>query len=70
MANDRLQTKAFEAADLWATYDKELTQLDAFTKRPWEVSRDSLNTALTIADSRGADLTQFQGPDSPLSFPS
>lgn len=69
MANDRLQTKAFEAADLWATYDKELTQLDAFTKRPWEVSRDSLNTALTIADSRGADLTQFQGPDSPFKFP-
>ena len=46
-----------------------LTQLDAFTKRPWEVSRDSLNTALTIADSRGADLTQFQGPDSPFKFP-
>ena len=69
MANDRLQTKAFEAADLWATYDKELTQLDALSKRPWEVSRDSLNTALTIADSRGADLAQFQGPDSPFKFP-
>ena len=69
MTNDRLQTKAFEAATLWATYDKDLTLLSESVKRPWEVSRDSLNTALTIADSRGADLTQFQGPDSPFKFP-
>jgi len=69
MTNDRLQTKAFEAATLWATYDKDLTLLSESVKRPWEVSRDSLNTALTIADHKGVDLAQFQGPDSPFKFP-
>jgi len=69
MTNDRLQTKAFAAATLWANYDKELAQLDSTLKSPWEASRDSLNTALTIADGRGADLAQFQGPDSPFKFP-
>ena len=69
MTNDRLQTKAFAAATLWANYDKELTQLDSALKAPWEASRDSLNTALTIADNKGFDLAHFQGPDSPFKFP-
>ena len=69
MTNDRLQAKAFAAATLWANYDKELTQLDSALKAPWEASRDSLNTALTIADNKGFDLAHFQGPDSPFKFP-
>jgi len=69
MTNDRLQTKAFAAATLWANYDKELAQLDSTLKSPWEASRDSLNTALTIADNKGFDLAHFQGPDSPFKFP-
>ena len=66
---DDLRSKAFDTAKLWATCDEALAQVDEAFGTPWQASRDTLNTSLSIADTKGIELEQFQGPDSPFRFP-
>jgi len=69
MKIDKLQSKARDSARLWAACDEALAQVDEAFGTPWQASRDILNTALTVAESRGFELEELQGPDSPFRFP-
>ena len=69
MKIDDLRSKAFDTAKLWAACDEALAQVDEAFGTPWQASRDTLNTSLAIADTKGIELEQFQGPESPFKFP-
>tara|TARA_Y100000361_G_C11035190_1_gene276951 strand:+ start:49 stop:465 length:417 start_codon:yes stop_codon:yes gene_type:complete len=69
MKIDDLRSKAFDTAKLWAACDEALAQVDEAFGTPWQASRDTLNTSLLIADRKGVELEQFQGPKSLFKFP-
>lgn len=69
MKIDDLRSKAFDSAKLWAACDEALAQVDEAFGTPWQASRDTLNTSLLIADRKGVELKQFQGPESLFKFP-
>jgi uncharacterized protein (UPF0335 family) len=69
MKLESLQDKAFLTARLWGECDHALAEVGESFGAPWEAARDTLNTALTIAEHKGIELDQFQGPDSLFRFP-
>ena len=69
MKTDHLVNKARKAATLWLECDDALSEVEETYGTPWEAARQTLTSALTIADGDGVDLEQYQGPDSLFKFP-
>ena len=69
MKTDHLVNKARKAATLWLECDDALSEVEETYGTPWEAARQTLTSALTIADGDGIDLEQYQGPDSLFKFP-
>ena len=69
MKNDQLVTKARKAATLWLECDDALSEVEETYGTPWEAARQTLTSALTIADGDGIDLEPYQGPESLFRFP-
>ncbi len=69
MKTDQLVTKARKAATLWLECDDALSEVEETYGTPWEAARQTLTSALTIADGDGIDLEPYQGPESLFRFP-